>query len=288
VVVWVTGGTRGLGRDITLLLVQSGAKVYVSARSHVLIPREATFVQCDVTDVTSVEEAARSIVQVEGRIDVVIANAGLNNEGLFFSQQSRRNMEGVVLTNCLGVSACFHAALPHMRRQGRGVLAAVSSLAGDLPLPGASQYGASKSFIDALVQGLHAELLLDRDSGIVPVSLKPGFIDTAALQAVRQAQSEAGDVPHPVPFLMSSKRAAVKCVEIIEQALRKSKALQSSKTRLGRALAVLQGPSLLCRFPWQLGFVTRLSAFLPSTMLQMIIALFFDPPRSLYSITQEE
>mmetsp|Transcript_14465 Transcript_14465/g.36877 ORF Transcript_14465/g.36877 Transcript_14465/m.36877 type:complete len:81 (-) Transcript_14465:48-290(-) len=80
-------------------------------------------------------------------------------------------MEGVVLTNCLGVSACFHAALPHMRRQGRGVLAAVSSLAGDLPLPGASQYGASKSFIDALVQGLHAELLLDRDSGIVPVSL---------------------------------------------------------------------------------------------------------------------
>mmetsp|Transcript_14464 Transcript_14464/g.36875 ORF Transcript_14464/g.36875 Transcript_14464/m.36875 type:complete len:88 (-) Transcript_14464:744-1007(-) len=87
---------------------------------------------------------------------------------------------------------------------------------------------------------------------------------------------------------MSSKRAAVKCVEIIEQALRKSKALQSSKTRLGRALAVLQGPSLLCRFPWQLGFVTRLSAFLPSTMLQMIIALFFDPPRSLYSITQEE
>mmetsp|Transcript_14467 Transcript_14467/g.36883 ORF Transcript_14467/g.36883 Transcript_14467/m.36883 type:complete len:131 (-) Transcript_14467:1384-1776(-) len=119
VVVWVTGGTRGLGRDITLLLVQSGAKVYVSARSHVLIPREATFVQCDVTDVTSVEEAARSIVQVEGRIDVVIANAGLNNEGLFFSQQSRRNMEGVVLTNCLGVSACFHAALPHMRRQGR-------------------------------------------------------------------------------------------------------------------------------------------------------------------------
>jgi NAD(P)-dependent dehydrogenase (short-subunit alcohol dehydrogenase family) len=157
----VTGANKGLGRETARRLVELGHTVYVGARS---VERgEATasdlggrFVQLDVTDDTSVEAALGAIDELEGRLDVLVNNAGISASADVDARVALRVFD----TNAIGVIRVTQAALPLLRRSDNPVVVNVSSALGSfwaVTNPERRQfhfpsviYGASKAAVSML------------------------------------------------------------------------------------------------------------------------------------------
>jgi NAD(P)-dependent dehydrogenase (short-subunit alcohol dehydrogenase family) len=143
--------------------------------------------ELDVTDDASVQQAVDAAVSKAGHIDVAINNAGYSITGLaeaITTEQAQRLME----TNFFGAVRVNRAVLPHMRRQGSGVLMHISSIAGRLVFPSMALYCASKSALEALAETYRYELAAQ---GIESVIVQPGAYATAVLGNMVTAADEA-------------------------------------------------------------------------------------------------
>jgi short-subunit dehydrogenase len=180
----VTGASSGIGWELARQLAEAGARVGLIARRRdeledlagqirgaggVALPAPA-----DVTDREQVERAVGSIREALGPVDLMIANAGVGAP-TFLDPVNVADVEAMVRVNVLGVVYAFAAVLPEMLRRRSGRLAAVSSLAGYVGLPGESGYCASKAAVNAYLAGLRTHL---RGRGITVTTLCPGFIQT--------------------------------------------------------------------------------------------------------------
>lgn len=152
-------------------------------------------VVADVSDPRSLRSAHGRVEAGHGRVDVVIANAGINHSGFSFRDLDDHTMERITNTNLLGVSRTFSCVLPAMISQKRGSLCAISSLAAYRGVPGASIYGATKAAVSSFCQSLRVELLR---TGVSVTCVHPGFIDTPAIASL----------DHPKPMQVSSEDAA--------------------------------------------------------------------------------
>jgi len=138
-VAWVTGGGSGIGRGCALALAGAGAKVTISGRRREALEETAALAKgveietCDVTDPAQARATAEKIVARRGRLDVLVANAGLNVLARRWAELTPESWRQVVDSNLNSVFYCAHAVLPQMRRQQDGLIVTISSWAGRFP-----------------------------------------------------------------------------------------------------------------------------------------------------------
>ena len=176
----VTGGGRGIGRNVALELASAGMKVAVTARSAGEIEETAAevgglAVQGDVSDRASVE---RMVVETEeklGPIDLLVANAGTSVDEDAAWELEPADWWRVFEVNVLGVYLCCRAVIPGMLARGGGRIVNVASGAAYLPGSSNTAYGASKAAVHRFTETLAEQL-----RGRIPVfSISPGLVRTS-------------------------------------------------------------------------------------------------------------
>ena len=130
-IVLITGASSGIGFDTAQTLAQQGHKVYAAARRvERMEPLKAFGVQVlkmDVTNEMSMIQGVEAVIQAEGRIDVLVNNAGMGIGGpLEFATEEEIRLQ--MDTNFMGLVHCVDAVLPQMRKQGSGKIIALSSI----------------------------------------------------------------------------------------------------------------------------------------------------------------
>jgi NAD(P)-dependent dehydrogenase (short-subunit alcohol dehydrogenase family) len=182
-VVWITGGSSGLGRAMAQVAAGRGDHVFVSSRREAELAAvveairsaggRAEAVPCDVTDEEEVARAVAAVVARGGRLDVVVANAGFSVGGRVETLSAadwRRQFD----VNVVGAAITARHAIPHLRAT-RGRIGLVGSVAALALFPGFAAYQASKAAVLALGRTLAMELAAD---GISVTVLQPGFVST--------------------------------------------------------------------------------------------------------------
>lgn len=195
-VVVITGASSGLGAETARHLVQAGAKVVLGARrldrlqalAKELGLSEEAVVQTDVTDLAQVQALVACAVDMYGRVDVMLNNAGvmpLSPLEMLRVDEWHQTID----VNIKGVLHGIAAALPHMKAQKSGQIINVSSVAGHIVSGGGVVYSASKFAVRAISEGLRKEV---KPYNIRSTILSPGAVDTelpASTKAEGMAQA---------------------------------------------------------------------------------------------------
>lgn len=183
-VILITGCSSGMGLEAALLLAAKGHKVYASLRSikseqkvQERAQKEGVSLNClelDVTKEKSVRKAVEKIVKKEGRIDVLLNNAGFGVVGAL-ETLSEKDLEKQFDVNYYGYVRCIHAVLPQMRKQKSGAIINVSSVAGVAGFAYWSAYVSTKFAIEGMSECLKAEV---EPFGIKVKLIEPGPVAT--------------------------------------------------------------------------------------------------------------
>jgi NAD(P)-dependent dehydrogenase (short-subunit alcohol dehydrogenase family) len=177
----VTGGSRGLGRVIGEALASAGASVAVSARQPdgarlaadeiaKVTGQKTLGIAADVSVTEQVESMVARVLDAFGRIDILVNNAGINIRGPI-EQLGESDWDAVIDTNLKGPWLCCRAVAGPMKRQNWGRVINVSSMLGEIALPGRSPYASSKGGLTLLTKTLALEWARD---GINVNALCPG------------------------------------------------------------------------------------------------------------------
>jgi short-subunit dehydrogenase len=172
----VTGASSGIGQSIAELLAQSGYTVYgTSRKGNATEQRNYKMIALDVNSEESTQTAIKTVIQAEGRIDVVVNNAGFGVEAGGAEESSIAQMQQVFETNFFGVVRVIQAVLPYMRQQKQGRIINIGSMLGLLPAPYMATYSATKHAIEGYSESLDHEL---RTRGIRVSVIEPAYTKT--------------------------------------------------------------------------------------------------------------
>ena len=187
-VVLIPGASGGFGQVLSQLLNKHGMRVYGTSRNP--DAQEAadhvTMLAMDISDEESVKRCVNTVVEREGRLDVVV---NCINE-LFIGGTEEESVEEVRYlfdTNVLGALRVFQAVLPTMRQQGSGTIVSMSSLGGVIAVPYIGAYTSAKFALEALSEALYHEV---RQDGIDVVIMQP--------VAMHMERASTGTHLHPV------------------------------------------------------------------------------------------
>lgn len=201
-VVWITGASTGIGREIALQLAARGVTVAASARSGEKLASLGANIKpypLDVTDRTAVLTTIKSIEQDLGAIDLAVLAAGTYTP-VEVENFAPPIFETAMATNYLGVVNALAGLLPPMMSRHTGHVAWIASVAGYVGLPKAAAYGPSKAALINLAESLKPDL--DK-RGIAVSVINPGFVETPLT-----AQNDFS-----MPFLMQAPEAARLSIE---------------------------------------------------------------------------
>ncbi len=175
-VVFITGGSSGIGKSIGTFLTNKGCKVYGTTRNLENYPdfEPFTLIQLDVKDVESIKKAVSDVVSKEGRIDVLINNAGVGITGPI-EETPHEEILKVFDTNFHGPIHMMKAVLPQMRKQGGGAIINITSIAGYMGLPFRGFYSATKGALGLITEALRMEV---KDFGVTVTNVAPGDFAT--------------------------------------------------------------------------------------------------------------
>lgn len=176
-VILITGASSGIGKSMAEYLTERGYRVFGASRSR---PEKANFewVPMDVTSEESVQEGVRKLLEITGRIDVVINNAGLGIVGPL-EETTDELIYKVFNTNVMGVLRVCRCLIPVFRKQNSGLIINISSIAAEMGLPFRGIYSASKSSLEILTESLSMEL---KQFNIKVCSVLPGDVATSINQ----------------------------------------------------------------------------------------------------------
>jgi NAD(P)-dependent dehydrogenase (short-subunit alcohol dehydrogenase family) len=176
----VTGGSRGIGDAIVAAFRDAGAQVVVLDKLEPPESRERVrYTTADVSDPASVAEAFESVDGEEGRVDVLVNNAGIQRPGLI-GQTSYENWAAVIGTHLTGMFLCSSQAVPRMiAQESGGAIVSIASTAGFVGLPGRGPYCAAKAGIMGLSRAMALE---GAHVGIRVNVVAPGFTRTELVQ----------------------------------------------------------------------------------------------------------
>ena len=181
----VTGSTKGIGRSIAEALIDAGSNVAISSRHAAAAeafaaeltnrgPGHAIGMACDVREYSQCRALVERAAAELGGVDILVNNAGIGAYAPT-GEIEPDTWRAVIGTNLDGVFYCTHAALPHMKRAGRGWIINIASLAGKNPFAGGAAYNASKFG----VVGFSEALMLDVRNDDIRVScIMPGSVAT--------------------------------------------------------------------------------------------------------------
>ena len=205
-VIWSTGASSGIGFDAAATLSRQGHRVYAAARRvermEPLKELGVVPLRMDVTDEASMEAGVRTVLEAEGRIDVLVNNAGYGYFGAIENvpmEEARRQLE----VNVFGLARLCQLVLPSMREQGSGRIVNIASVAGKTVLYFGGWYHVSKYSVEALSDALRMEL---KPFGIEVSMIEPGGIrtDWGIIAADHLAESSKG-TPYEAEGLRESE-----------------------------------------------------------------------------------
>jgi 3-oxoacyl-[acyl-carrier protein] reductase len=181
-VAFITGARRGIGRAIALELAAAGADCVLIARTAPeelaqeisAKGRRALALAVDVADAEACENAIKQTVKELGGIDILINNAGINDDGLLMRMKEEQ-WQRVLDVNLNGAFYCAKAALRPMLKSGSGRIINISSVVGQMGNAGQANYAASKAGLIGFTKSLAKEV---GTRGITANAIAPGFIST--------------------------------------------------------------------------------------------------------------
>jgi short-subunit dehydrogenase len=212
--VFITGASSGIGRALAVELAGRGHDLFLTARRLDALEavradvaarspqRRVELRVLDVTDVAAVAAAIDEAAAALGRLDIVVANAGIASSGAVGEGNVERGRL-IVETNLVGTMATVDAAVALFRRQGGGQVVGIASVAGVRGLPGSSSYSASKAGVAAYLEAVRAETW---DEPIAVTTIVPGYIDTPLNRGMRSR-----------PFLIGVDTGARAIADLIER-----------------------------------------------------------------------
>ncbi len=173
-VVFITGASSGIGKSIANYLHEKNYKVYGTSRNPKNVDVAFNMVALDVTKEETIKTAIEEVVQKEGKIDVLINNAGKGITGPIEdtpTEEMRDNFE----TNFFGVINVIKEVLPYMREQKQGLIINTTSIAAYMGLPFRGIYSASKGALELITESLSMEV---KAFGVKVVNVAPGDFAT--------------------------------------------------------------------------------------------------------------
>ncbi len=184
-VVLVTGGTRGIGRAVAERFKSVGAKVYITGTNDERTKTAAEEIgvngfKMDVTDREEVKRVVSEILELEGRIDVLVNNAGITRDTLFIRMKDE-DWDRVIDTNLNGVYNVTRTVVPSMVKKRKGNIINISSVVGFTGNVGQVNYSATKSALVGFTKSLAKEL---GGRGIRVNCVAPGYITTDMTKAI--------------------------------------------------------------------------------------------------------
>ena len=172
----VTGASSGIGEATAQRLAKAGYKVYGTSRRGGQAGRQPfEMLPLDVTSDESVETAVGTLMRLEGRIDLLVNNAGFGVAPAGAEESSIEQARSIFDTNFFGMIRMIRAVVPHMRRQRAGRIINIGSVLGFLPMPYMALYSATKHAVAGYSEALDHEL---RTQGIRVSVVEPAYINT--------------------------------------------------------------------------------------------------------------
>lgn len=175
-VILITGGSSGIGRAIGQYLTEKGSIVYGTSRNpdnaDVTIPYK--LLKLDVNHRQNILEVVDQIIVKEGRLDVLINNAGAGITGPV-EETPNEEIQRAFTTNFFGALDMIKATIPQMRKQGGGLIINITSVAGYMGLPYRGIYSASKAALEITTEALRMEV---KQFGIKMTNIAPGDFAT--------------------------------------------------------------------------------------------------------------
>jgi 3-oxoacyl-[acyl-carrier protein] reductase len=205
-VVLVTGGSRGIGAAVAVMMAKAGATValtYTQHRNEALkvahriakIGSESLIIQSDVAHQADVQRAVKVVLEHFGKIDILVNNAGVWKRGVIGSMTEQQWNETLDV-NLKGTFLFCNAVVPYMKKQRNGKIINVASTAGQRGEPFYSHYAASKGGMIAFTKAIAAELA---PHGIIVNCVSPGWVDTDMTSHIVRKGKEARAISKEIP-----------------------------------------------------------------------------------------
>ena len=215
----VTGGSRGIGRACAEALAEQGALVVVNyvkgeaaakevADAIIAKGGKAEIAGFDVGDTKACESAIEEIAKKHGRLDIVIANAGISIDGLLL-RLKEEDVDRLFQVNVKGALACAKASTKVMMRAKTGRLIFMSSVVGEMGNVGQTAYAASKAAVIGAAKSIAREFA---SRNITVNVVAPGFIDTDMTSTMTDQMKEGLNKIIPLSRTGSSREIAAACV----------------------------------------------------------------------------
>jgi NAD(P)-dependent dehydrogenase (short-subunit alcohol dehydrogenase family) len=242
----VTGASSGIGEATAKRLATAGYKVYgTSRRAAQSAPRPFTMLSLDVTSDESVESVVNEVIGLEGRIDVLVNNAGFGVAPAGAEESSIDQAKAIFETNFFGLIRMTRAVVPHMRRQGNGRIINIGSVLGFLPMPYGALYAATKHAVEGYSESLDHEL---RTRGIRVSVIEPAYTKTqfdANFLAADKKLAEYRDVRAHLDKVLKEVMATADEPTVVADVVLKAASADSPKLRyvaggLARRLRLLR------------------------------------------------
>ena len=255
----ITGGSSGIGLCTAAALRDRGCKVYELSRRDSEV-EGITHLRCDITDEEQIKAAVAQVLDENGRIDILINNAGFGISGAVeFTETS--DAQRLFDVNFFGMVRMNRAILPLMREQGHGRIVNLSSVAAPVPIPFQTYYSVSKAAINSFTMSVGNEVRPYgiRISAVMPGDTRTGFTDARA-RSFAGDDAYGGRISRSVAKMEKDERGGVSASVV--------------GAALGRA-ALSKSRKVFCT----VGFVYRLVIFLmrllPSTAANAILGKMY-------------
>jgi len=184
----VTGASSGIGEATALRLAKAGYKVFGTSRRGASASRASIeMLPLDVTSDASVKAVVAEVIRREGRLDLLVNNAGFNVAAGGAEESSIQQAQDIFDTNFFGMVRMSLAVVPHMRQQGSGRIINIGSVLGFMAMPYMALYAATKHAIEGYSESLDHEL---RTMGIRVSVIEPAFMKTAIDANSRDADAK--------------------------------------------------------------------------------------------------
>jgi NAD(P)-dependent dehydrogenase (short-subunit alcohol dehydrogenase family) len=207
----VTGASSGIGEATAARLAAAGYTVYGTSRRGAAADaagaKPFAMLPLDVTSDASVDAAVEHVMAIEGRIDLLVNNAGFGVAPAGAVESSMEQAKAIFETNFFGLVRMTRAVVPHMRRQGHGRIINISSVLGFLPAPYLALYAATKHAVEGYSESLDHEL---RTRGIRVSVVEPAYTNTEFDINTLEADEKIDEYREARVLLAESLRNSVK------------------------------------------------------------------------------
>ncbi len=210
-VIWVTGGSSGIGYAVAKNFAKINCKVYISARRNTELDRtvkelskeklKVHSLPCNIASETNVSQVVKEILRYEDRIDCLVNCAGITSFKNVVDT-SNREIKDIVNTNLLGSIFCIKAVLNEMIKKKSGIIINIISTAAEKVFTGSAAYSSSKAGLNSFAKVLREEL---REFGIKVINILPGPTETKMWsQDVRKKSSNQMMKPEDLAHIIVS------------------------------------------------------------------------------------